>query len=578
MRILTDKKFKECYINNHDVQGLALRKQFVCDQVKKINETKRKIDFVLSTEKIDRMGDSISLFGWDLSAYKKNPVVLFAHNGSQPPIAKASNVKKNIKEKTLVASAEFTSRDMNPFGFSIFQMYVGGFMKAVSVGFRPVEFDFSEDKKRPLGIDFKKQELLEFSAVPVPANPDALVAAKSCGIDMRPIKEWAEEILDTWGEQKELIVPKKDVEFFYTKIDDKTNYRVPAEVQDALLAKNLESVRRQCAEEKKKEEEAVVKEEEVKETIDKEDKGTISFAAAHPGGTPKQGKDASWDGGAEVKKASVDDLKVMSAWRANKPAAELTKSDFKFPHHVAGGSHSVNFKGTTAAIGALNGARGGTSIPDKDRKGVYNHLAKHVRDDFKAEPAPLKSLEDLVKKDIDEVVDEVDQIETRQSKDKSDLTPDVPVEKSGDEKMDETNDTLSENRQRYMNLSDRLVETLDILDTISTEVEISKKKLTRKDIALIKLFGEFIPQIPQKEEVVQKELPKEVNDGNNEENDFVILLEDEQPQRDVDVEQKEDGVDFELLVDVVKEILPDIVTKVVNDELRHVTGRIDGKI
>jgi hypothetical protein len=31
-------------------------------------------------------------------------------------------------------------------------------------------------------------------------------------------------------------------------------------------------------------------------------------------------------------------------------------------------------------MGALLGARGGTNIPDGDRRGVYNHLARHYRD------------------------------------------------------------------------------------------------------------------------------------------------------------------------------------------------------
>ena len=42
-------------------------------------------------------------------------------------------------------------------------------MRAVSVGFRPLEFERQGD-----GLRFKKQELLELSAVSVPAHPHAL--------------------------------------------------------------------------------------------------------------------------------------------------------------------------------------------------------------------------------------------------------------------------------------------------------------------------------------------------------------------------------------------------------------------
>jgi hypothetical protein len=54
-----------------------------------------------------------------------------------------------------------------------------GFIKAGSVGFIPVEWKFADDKARPMGIDFKRQSLLEFSIVPVPANANALIEARS---------------------------------------------------------------------------------------------------------------------------------------------------------------------------------------------------------------------------------------------------------------------------------------------------------------------------------------------------------------------------------------------------------------
>ena len=44
-------------------------------------------------------------------------------------------------------------------------------------------------------------------------------------------------------------------------------------------------------------------------------------------------------------------------------------------------------------IGVLNGGRGGTTIPDADRQGVWNHLAKHLRD-ADLTPPELKSADD----------------------------------------------------------------------------------------------------------------------------------------------------------------------------------------
>ena len=66
----------------------------------------------------------------------------------------------------------------------MWQLYRGGFLNAVSVGFLPLE------EPKPLydadghmvGNEFTKQELLEISSVPVPANPSCLSKAIQKGI------------------------------------------------------------------------------------------------------------------------------------------------------------------------------------------------------------------------------------------------------------------------------------------------------------------------------------------------------------------------------------------------------------
>jgi len=60
--------------------------------IKAVNTETRTVDFVISNEEVDRDGDIVSLKGWDLSHFKKNPVVLFGHDHNSPPIAKAPNV------------------------------------------------------------------------------------------------------------------------------------------------------------------------------------------------------------------------------------------------------------------------------------------------------------------------------------------------------------------------------------------------------------------------------------------------------------------------------------------------------
>lgn len=154
----------------------------------------RKVRFVFSDGTIDRSGDSIDPKGWQTETFMENPVALWAHDGSQPPIGRASAV--GTSGSKLIGDIEFMPADISQFADSIYRMVKAGFLKAVSVGFIPLEWSFSKDKSRPFGIDFAKQELLEISVCPVPCNPNALQEAKSQGIDTGPIREWASKLLD----------------------------------------------------------------------------------------------------------------------------------------------------------------------------------------------------------------------------------------------------------------------------------------------------------------------------------------------------------------------------------------------
>jgi hypothetical protein len=172
----------------------GILKGFALTTVKAVNTAERTVDFTISLGSVDRQGDTVNPDGWELDNYLNNPVVLFAHDNRNPPIARALKVWR--EKGVLKSRSQFTPKDMYPFGFMIFEMYVGGFMKAVSVGFAPKDYKFVSGDERPFGIDFLKQELLEYSAVPVPAHPGALIEAKSAGIDTRPMKQWAERVLD----------------------------------------------------------------------------------------------------------------------------------------------------------------------------------------------------------------------------------------------------------------------------------------------------------------------------------------------------------------------------------------------
>jgi Escherichia/Staphylococcus phage prohead protease len=95
----------------------------------------------------------------------------------------------------------------------------------------------------------------------------------------------------------------------------------------------------------------------------------------------------SWDGPGNVSAASIDDLKIMCAWYDS--ANPDIKSSYKLPHHEQSSKKAV-WNSVSACMGALLGARGGVKIPDADRKGVYNHLAKHYAE-FEKDVPEFKS-------------------------------------------------------------------------------------------------------------------------------------------------------------------------------------------
>lgn len=107
--------------------------------------------------------------------------------------------------------------------------------------------------------------------------------------------------------------------------------------------------------------------------------------------------DEPWDAGVQEKKLQsplqVSTARAMYAWMDDEAVKEgqLAKGACKFPHHMVssdGTPGAANLTACSAGIAALNGARGGTDISMEDKQGVYDHLARHLRDGGR-KPPPL---------------------------------------------------------------------------------------------------------------------------------------------------------------------------------------------
>lgn len=135
---------------------------------------------IISTGDEDRHGEQVRIDAWDLKHYMKNPVVLFGHNYNELPIGVADKVY--VQDGKLIAEGRFASEEANPKAQQIRRLYDAKMIRTTSVGFIAKEFD-PDDRNIIINA-----ELLEFSFVPVPANPHALDMMKDLGMDIADLK------------------------------------------------------------------------------------------------------------------------------------------------------------------------------------------------------------------------------------------------------------------------------------------------------------------------------------------------------------------------------------------------------
>ncbi len=220
------------------------------------DDASRQMLFAISSEAVDRDTDTVAIDGWDLANYRNNPVVLFGHNywNNVAPVV-GKSLSEFIEKKMLKSLMEFTPQGTVPLADTLYALYANGFMHATSVGFIASDFEFVEDDlDRPWGIDFLEQELLEYSLVPVPSNPEALAEARSKSINTEPLFDWTGEILDEWKAHKSqsFWLPKTLLREIRAQADPKqrTTAQVPkgVEMRNQATAKFVEALTPEMAE------------------------------------------------------------------------------------------------------------------------------------------------------------------------------------------------------------------------------------------------------------------------------------------------------------------------------------------
>lgn len=176
-----------------------IRKFFIQDEIITKATPRQKLDAgqvvsYISTAALDRDHEIMKPSGADLKHYRKNPMVLWSHDPRDPDNIIGKNLWINMDQKGLVALTQFALA--NEKASKVYNLYRDGFLRAWSVGFTPLKgkkpkpdekFTFiMGDLPKPGEVVYvhEKWALLEYSAVGVPSNPEALTEQVAKGYEL----------------------------------------------------------------------------------------------------------------------------------------------------------------------------------------------------------------------------------------------------------------------------------------------------------------------------------------------------------------------------------------------------------
>ena len=144
------------------------------------------LDFRSSDETLDRYQEIITVAGWKLDNYRRNPVVQNAHSYWSLADTIGKGLITEVRTPSTASPFLFQriqfAVEENPMAKVAYGLYKGGFLTAVSVGFIPLRWEdspapsssSSSSSSSSIRRKYLEQELLEVSAVSIPANPNAL--------------------------------------------------------------------------------------------------------------------------------------------------------------------------------------------------------------------------------------------------------------------------------------------------------------------------------------------------------------------------------------------------------------------
>jgi hypothetical protein len=183
---------------------MSIEKKYTQGIVKEFDrkavEASRTIEFVISSSTKDRYKSVVNMDGWEIDNFNKNGIVGYQHNVYGGNMCTPDDpddvigqgrawIEGTGERAVLMGSVTFEPVEINPKAEKIFRKVLAGTLKATSVGFLEIgegEWESRTDEKGNV-LDrtyrYKGQELLEFSIVNIPANPDAVARQLSVQAD-----------------------------------------------------------------------------------------------------------------------------------------------------------------------------------------------------------------------------------------------------------------------------------------------------------------------------------------------------------------------------------------------------------
>ncbi len=382
----------------------------------------RTIQVTASDETVDRF-DSIVRQNWKLDNFKKNPVIQFAHSYNEVPVGKATAVWiEKRPTPRLRMKVKFAETDM---GRELFSLYRGGYMRAFSIGFMPLESRdmTSAEIKRATAAGhifnprlFKPlvhevSELYELSAVPVPGNPNALVDVKLGARNqfqvLTQLADTCTSIAPQFSMQLRSYLGESAKVSEYIRELSRVDRRAQKNIGRAAIAQDVlaeldrktkEIIRKltvpaapRCTENQLALIDAQL------ETITRKlglPRNTSGFVPMNPENYRKAPRGEEW------RVPGLHDFGQGRSWGQLSLGVKISVvrcyawsplgsvphrfCDLRLPHHRASDG-AVVFAGVLEAVKQL----GETKLPAEDRKKVKAHLARHLMFDFQVLPSDV---------------------------------------------------------------------------------------------------------------------------------------------------------------------------------------------